>query len=247
MGEKKSKKGCLLRIVIAIIGSFILICVALGIMNLTSPSSKSKPSSTRPSNMPTTMAPLETTPESNATQTPTSRPTNTPLSSLPSGSVVQAVNLRAGPGTYYDKVGGLAAGDQFEIMGQTENGEWYCIKLASGEVVWLAAFLVTTEADSLPIIQSDQIPPSPTVPPPATTTVPPTNTAVSPTATPVPPTDTPQPQAICTCAGDTLNCSDFDTQAQAQACYDYCVSQGRGDIHGLDGSDHDGRACESLP
>lgn len=32
--------------------------------------------------------------------------------------------------------------------------------------------------------------------------------------------------------------------AAAQACFNYCVAQGVGDIHGLDG---DGDACESLP
>ncbi|GAG83978.1 unnamed protein product, partial [marine sediment metagenome] len=42
------------------------------------------------------------------------------------------------------------------------------------------------------------------------------------------------------------NCSDFSTQAAAQACYDYCISQGAGDIHDLD-RDNDGIACESLP
>jgi hypothetical protein len=41
-----------------------------------------------------------------------------------------------------------------------------------------------------------------------------------------------------------LNCSDFVTQAQA--CFDYCVAQGAGDVHELD-MDDDGVACESLP
>ena len=50
----------------------------------------------------------------------------------------------------------------------------------------------------------------------------------------------------CSCAGDTLNCSDFSSHSSAQACYSYCVSVGVGDIHGLD-SDGDGDACESLP
>jgi hypothetical protein len=52
-------------------------------------------------------------------------------------------------------------------------------------------------------------------------------------------------QAVCSCAGDTLNCSNFGSKASAQACYEYCVSIGRGDIHGLDGNG-DGDACESL-
>jgi len=34
--------------------------------------------------------------------------------------------------------------------------------------------------------------------------------------------------------------------ASAQACHNYCISQGAGDIHGLD-KDRNGSACESLP
>lgn len=67
-----------------------------------------------------------------------------------------------------------------------------------------------------------------------------------PTPTPTPtPMGTPQ-APVCDCSYNRYNCSDFATQAEAQACYDYCISQGRGDIHRLDG-DHDGIACESLP
>ncbi|GEM_PF-1357125 len=58
---------------------------------------------------------------------------------------------------------------------------------------------------------------------------------------------TPSPAApVCDCSGNLYNCSDFPTQAAAQACYNYCKSLGRGDVHRLD-ADHDGIACESLP
>jgi micrococcal nuclease len=53
-------------------------------------------------------------------------------------------------------------------------------------------------------------------------------------------------QAVCDCSGNKYNCSHFDTHAQAQACYEYCKSIGRGDVHRLDG-DSDGKACEVLP
>lgn len=52
--------------------------------------------------------------------------------------------------------------------------------------------------------------------------------------------------ASCSCSGDLYNCSDFSTHSQAQSCFDYCISQGTGDIHKLD-SNNDGNACESLP
>jgi hypothetical protein len=63
---------------------------------------------------------------------------------------------------------------------------------------------------------------------------------VTPTAT------EPVDQGPCSCAGDLYNCSSFSTHAHAQACYDFCRSQGAGDVHHLD-SDGDGDACESLP
>jgi micrococcal nuclease len=85
----------------------------------------------------------------------------------------------------------------------------------------------------------------------------PTPTPIPPTPTPRPPTPvptsapavvptSPPPAAVCDCSGNLYNCSDFSTHAQAQACYEYCISQGRGDIHRLD-ADNDGIACESLP
>jgi hypothetical protein len=56
-----------------------------------------------------------------------------------------------------------------------------------------------------------------------------------------------QGNAVCSCSGDTLNCSDFSTHSSAQECFEYCISKGVGDIHKLDGNDKDGLACEGLP
>lgn len=68
-------------------------------------------------------------------------------------------------------------------------------------------------------------------------------TVVLPTA----PVDNPS-LAVCPCfGGDALSCKDFATHNAAQACHDYCVAQGVGDVHRLDGNDQDGLACESLP
>ena len=49
----------------------------------------------------------------------------------------------------------------------------------------------------------------------------------------------------CSCSYNTYNCSDFYTQVEAQACFEYCYPVS-GDIHWLD-DDGDGRACELLP
>ena len=63
-----------------------------------------------------------------------------------------------------------------------------------------------------------------------------------------PPATPPTPPVVapCNCGGPDLNCSDFATHAEAQACYEYCKQQGYGDVFHLDG-DSDGNACESLP
>jgi len=53
--------------------------------------------------------------------------------------------------------------------------------------------------------------------------------------------------AVCSCSGPDLDCGDFSSHASAQSCYNYCMSQGFGDVFRLDGNDNDGLACESLP
>lgn len=82
------------------------------------------------------------------------------------------------------------------------------------------------------IVSFDPSKPTSTTPPVAQPTQPP---AVAP----------PAAAPVCVCTHDAYNCSSFARQSQAQACYNYCREQGRGDIHRLD-RDNDGRACESL-
>jgi hypothetical protein len=55
----------------------------------------------------------------------------------------------------------------------------------------------------------------------------------------------PPQSAACSCSGDTLNCDDFNPQTEAQACMDYCIAQGAGDIHHLD-NNNNGIACEDF-
>jgi hypothetical protein len=47
----------------------------------------------------------------------------------------------------------------------------------------------------------------------------------------------------CNCSVNKYNCNNFSSRIDAQACYDNCKSQGKGDIHRLD-SNKDGFACE---
>lgn len=55
-----------------------------------------------------------------------------------------------------------------------------------------------------------------------------------------------QDQGVCYCSSNIYNCNNFPNQGEAQSCFDYCRSVGRGDVHGLD-NDGNGLACEELP
>jgi len=88
-----------------------------------------------------------------------------------------------------------------------------------------------------------------TLRPTATATRRPATATPRPAATPKPlPTASPAPPPSqgCDCSSNRYNCGDFRTHAAAQACFQFCIDQGRGDIHRLD-ADNDGIACESLP
>jgi micrococcal nuclease len=52
--------------------------------------------------------------------------------------------------------------------------------------------------------------------------------------------------AVCSCSSNSYDCGNFSTHSAAQACFDYCRSLGKADIHKLD-KDKDGSACEDLP
>jgi hypothetical protein len=98
------------------------------------------------------------------------------------------------------------------------------------ESAWLSCGMRLPIGDLfLPLASKGAAPASPTVPP------------VTPVATP-----TVSPAGPCACTGNLYNCPDFGSQAEAQACFDWCVSLGAGDVHQLD-SNEDGVACESLP
>jgi hypothetical protein len=61
------------------------------------------------------------------------------------------------------------------------------------------------------------------------------------------PTRYPHNKAVCVCSYDRYDCEDFKKQIQAQACFNFCFSQGAGDVHHLDDDNHDGLACNGLP
>jgi uncharacterized protein YraI len=142
-----------------------------------------------------------------ATSTP--RPTNTPrpsatLSATPTQAVAGRakgnVNLRSGPGTYYDKVGTTLPDERIQVLSRSEDSAWLRIITSTNLDCWISAEFVsaTGKVSDLPV--EANIPPAPTGVP---GTVPPGFTGINYTldgktytlrcGAPIP------PEAVCTC------------------------------------------------
>jgi uncharacterized protein YraI len=76
--------------------------------------------------------------------------TPAPTAPATSGPVATGnANLRSGPGTGFERVGSVAAGQALEIVGKTAAGDWY--QLADG--AWIAAFLVSGEVGDVAVVE----------------------------------------------------------------------------------------------
>lgn len=83
----------------------------------------------------------------------------------------EQINVRSGPGTYYDKVGVLLVGQQAPAKGRSAGGEWILIDYPGipGGLAWVYAPLVELMGGTVPIVEP---PPTPT--PVVTPTIDPT-------------------------------------------------------------------------
>lgn len=150
------------------------------------------------------------TPSPSPTDTPTVEPTLTGVMTPTVRIRLQSVNVREGPGTVYDIVGILYEGDEVAVIAQTDNENWYLVKLPDGLLGWLAASVSegVTSLETLSIAAT--IPPRPTNTPLPTSTPAPTqppppprddddkDEEPEPTSTPVPPTPIPTPKPTAT-------------------------------------------------
>ncbi len=57
-------------------------------------------------------------------------------------NALQNANLRGGPGTSFAIVGGLAAGEGVQVVGQNAAGDWFQLR-QEGDPAWAAAFLLS--------------------------------------------------------------------------------------------------------
>lgn len=174
-------------------------------------------------------------------------------------SSVGAANVRSGPGGDFAPVGVLGAGEAVDLLGVSADGFWYEIELGDGTVGWVGSSVTTVDdgADLDAVVVVGETAVAPVVPTAANSPVPqetavvyPTDTAVlvnsdeQPTSAPAGPSS--GVPATCSCNGPDLDCPQMGTHAAAQACFDYCLGQGRGDYYRFD-ADNNGLACESLP
>jgi heat shock protein HslJ len=109
-------------------------------------------------------------------------PQPTPLTPIGRVTGTQVLNIRSGPGTNFPVVGQARYGDEGEIVGRSENSDWWAISIPSlpGGIGWVSAdFVLATNAGNVPVIAAPQLPPTPT-------------------PIPINPTPTPMPQATAT-------------------------------------------------
>ena len=108
-----------------------------------------------------TPAPTETPEPTTTEKTPTSTPEATPTPSAPTAEAKRNSNLRGGPGTNYDVVGGVKTGDNNEIIGKFVIGGYNWYKLENDG--WIRGDLVEVlNADQIPTIPSAEVPVAPT-------------------------------------------------------------------------------------
>ena len=102
---------------------------------------------TNAENVPTVEAPTA--------QTPVTAPGSTGVGQAPGVAVAtvgEDVNVRNGPGTEYDRIGGATAGEAYTITGKSADGEWWQIDFA-GQSGWIYGPLVTaTDAEDVPVV-----------------------------------------------------------------------------------------------
>jgi hypothetical protein len=110
------------------------------------------------------------------TQALPASPTPTPL---PGGMVnVEALNVRAGPGTQYTKLGLLTKGEVIEVTARTAAGDWLAVSTDVVAHGWVSAAYVDLNIPVEQIPVAEEIPPTPTPSGPTPTPLPPVDAEI---------------------------------------------------------------------
>lgn len=121
---------------------------------------------------------------------PSATPTFEPTPAGPPVAIANDdINVRSGPGTDFDIVGGMFAGDRAAIISRNAAGDWLLLQFEQG-TGWVRSDFVTTEGDVSTVVVAQDVPNEPTASAPTPTPLP-----TQPKATPLPlsPTNTPVP------------------------------------------------------
>jgi uncharacterized protein YdeI (BOF family) len=165
-----------------------------------------------PTRRPTAAAPEATItptelPSATATELPTELPTETttPTPATPVAEAVRGLSLRGGPSSQYPVVSTLEASQQLDIIGISEDGNWYQVILPDGSSAWVSSSpaMVTTFGNTFNVPLAEP----PTVTPTETPTITPTIAATATeaaTITPTPTATTEQGVAISITMGSTV-------------------------------------------
>jgi hypothetical protein len=125
-------------------------------------------------------------PIATVTATATPEPPTATVPTIPSLKTLTDLNVRSGPGFDYDLIGLLPSGTTAEIIGRSEDQQWWQIRFApvAEGVGWVSADPAYSSAINVANIPVVPAPPLPTPTPTDTPTATPTATVVPPTATP---------------------------------------------------------------
>jgi len=107
--------------------------------------------------------PTPTTTPTPVLPTPTSTPTPAPSPPVPDGIVTAGrLNIRSGPDTSFERVGQFVQGDEIDVTGRTEKGDWLQI-LYKGKKRWVSAAYVKLNLapDEIPVIPEEELPKKP--------------------------------------------------------------------------------------
>jgi hypothetical protein len=103
-----------------------------------------------------TASPYSSIPAATSTRRPTLTATKTPLPRLTRTSrpvsidacvTDSTINIRKGPGTHYESIGGMVSGTCMAILGRNQDSSWVYMVTEDNKAGWVAASLLTIEGN----------------------------------------------------------------------------------------------------
>jgi PKD repeat protein/uncharacterized protein YraI len=96
----------------------------------------------------------------------------TPGAGAPAAAAVCRIDILSGPGATYERVGVLEEGRRAEVIGRSEDGQWYVIKITEAKTTqgWVSVQCLQVEnVETVPVVPPPPTP-TPTPPPPVVIT-----------------------------------------------------------------------------